>query len=47
MEHLGLQLGTLNTGRYYLAGVGTQTAALAFGGFVFSTIYFTNLTESI
>jgi hypothetical protein len=32
MEQLGLHLGSLNTARYALAGAGTQTAALAFGG---------------
>jgi hypothetical protein len=25
--------GTMDTARYYLAGCGTQTAGLAFGGF--------------
>jgi hypothetical protein len=32
MELLGQQLILLNTGRYQLAGGGTQTSALAFGG---------------
>jgi hypothetical protein len=33
MEQLGQQLsGSLNTARRNLAGAGTQTAALAFGG---------------
>jgi hypothetical protein len=32
MEHLGSHRNALNTARYELAGAGTQTAALAFGG---------------
>jgi hypothetical protein len=32
MVHLGQHLDTLNTARIRLAGAGTQTAALAFGG---------------
>jgi hypothetical protein len=32
MEQLGQQLILFNTGRHNLAGCGTQTAALAFGG---------------
>jgi hypothetical protein len=32
MELLGSNSNSLNTARYALAGAGTQTAALAFGG---------------
>jgi hypothetical protein len=32
MEQVGQQSNPLNTARFSLAGAGTQTAALAFGG---------------
>jgi uncharacterized caspase-like protein len=32
MEQVGLPVNNMNTARGYLAGFGTQTAALAFGG---------------
>jgi hypothetical protein len=36
MELVGQQSNPLNTARSYLAGAGTQTAALAFGGYTTS-----------
>jgi hypothetical protein len=33
MEHLGQSSNALNTARSGLGGAGTQTAALAFGGY--------------
>jgi hypothetical protein len=35
MDTLGLAGGNLTTGRSGIAGSGTQTAALGFGGYVF------------
>jgi hypothetical protein len=38
MELVGLKLNDLNTARRFLGGMGTNTAALAFGGYVTAVV---------